>query len=132
MGVALVDIAVWEWMYANPGATPEQLQEAVISEAKKVWNEYYAGILGGKDEPILGIYSHMIDYPLYLSYYPIGHLIDFQIEKQMKGKNMADEMQRLYTQGRIVPQIWMKRGVGEAVSVEPTLKAVEEALKVVK
>ena len=45
---------------------------------------------------------------------------------------MADEMQRLYTQGRIVPQIWMKRGVGEADSVEPTLKAVEEALKVVK
>ena len=132
MGVALVDIAVWEWMYANPDATPAQLKDAVISEAKKVWNEYYAGILGGKDEPILGIYSHMIDYPLYLSYYPIGHLIDFQIEQQMKGKNMADEMQRMYTQGRIVPQIWMKNGVGEPISVDPTLKAVEDALKVVK
>lgn len=132
MGVALVDIAVWEWMYANPNATPAQLKDAVITEAKKVWNEYYAGILGGKDEPILGIYSHMIDYPLYLSYYPIGHLIDFQVEKQMKGKNMADEMQRMYTQGRIVPQIWMKNGVGQAISVEPTLKAVDEALKVVK
>ena len=132
MGVALVDIAVWEWMYANPNATPAQLKDAVITEAKKVWNEYYAGILGGKEEPILGIYSHMIDYPLYLSYYPIGHLIDFQVEKQMKGKNMADEMQRMYTQGRIVPQIWMKNGVGQAISVEPTLKAVDEALKVVK
>ena len=132
MGVALVDIAVWEWMYANPNATPAQLKDAVITEAKKVWNEYYAGILGGKDEPILGIYSHMIDYPLYLSYYPIGHLIDFQVEQQMKGKNMADEMQRMYTQGRIVPQIWMKNGVGQAISVEPTLKAVDEALKVVK
>lgn len=132
MGVALVDIAVWEWMYANPNATPAQLKDAVITEAKKVWNEYYAGILGGKEEPILGIYSHMIDYPLYLSYYPIGHLIDFQLEKQMKGKNMADEMQRMYTQGRIVPQIWMKNGVGQAISVEPTLKAVDEALKVVK
>ena len=132
MGVALVDIAVWEWMYANPNATPAQLKDAVITEAKKVWNEYYAGILGGKDEPILGIYSHMIDYPLYLSYYPIGHLIDFQVEKQMKGKNMADEMQRMYTQGRIVPQIWMKNGVGQAISVEPTLKAADEALKVVK
>lgn len=132
MGVALVDIAVWEWMYANPNATPALLKDAVITEAKKVWNEYYAGILGGKEEPILGIYSHMIDYPLYLSYYPIGHLIDFQVEKQMKGKNMADEMQRMYTQGRIVPQIWMKNGVGQAISVEPTLKAVDEALKVVK
>lgn len=131
MGVALVDIAVWEWMYANPNATPAQLKDAVIAEAKKVWNEYYAGILGGKDEPILGIYSHMIDYPLYLSYYPIGHLIDFQIEQQMKGKNMADEMQRMYTQGRIVPQIWMKNGVGQSISVEPTLNAVSEALKTV-
>ncbi len=132
MGVALVDIAVWQWMYANPDATPAQLKDAVITEAKKVWNEFYAGILGGKDEPVLGIYSHMIDYPLYLSYYPIGHLIDFQIEQQMKGKNMADEMQRMYTQGRIVPQVWMKTGVGQPISVEPTLKAVQEALKVVK
>ena len=131
MGVALVDIAVWEWMYANPNATPARLKDAVIAEAKKVWNEYYSGILGGKDEPILGIYSHMIDYPLYLSYYPIGHLIDFQIEQLMKGKNMADEMQRIYTQGRIVPQIWMKNGVGQSISVEPTLNAVSEALKTV-
>ena len=132
MGVALVDIAVWQWMYANPDATPAQLKDAVISEAQKVWNQYYAGILGGKDEPILGIYSHMIDYPLYLSYYPLGHLIDFQIEQQMKGKNFAEELQRMYTQGRIVPQIWMQRSVGNSISVEPTLKAVDEALKVVK
>lgn len=132
MGVALVDIAVWQWMYANPDATPAQLKDAVIEEAKKVWNQYYAGILGGKDEPILGIYSHMIDYPLYLSYYPLGHLIDFQVEQQMKGKNFAEELQRMYTQGRIVPQIWMKRSVGSAISVEPTLKAVDEALKVVE
>lgn len=132
MGVALVDIAVWQWMYANPDATAAQLKDAVISEAQKVWNQYYAGILGGKDEPILGIYSHMIDYPLYLSYYPLGHLIDFQIEQQMKGKNFAEELQRMYTQGRIVPQIWMKRSVGNSISVEPTLKAVDVALKVVK
>ena len=132
MGVALVDIAVWQWMYANPDATPAQLKDAVISEAQKVWNQYYAGILGGKDEPILGIYSHMIDYPLYLSYYPLGHLIDFQIEQQMKGKNFAEELQRMYTQGRIVPQIWMQRSVGNSISVEPTLKAGDEALKVVK
>lgn len=132
MGVALVDIAVWEWMYANPDVTPAQLKEAVITEAQKVWNEYYAGILGDKDEPILGIYSHMIDYPLYLSYYPIGHLISFQVEQAMKGKNMADEMQRMYTQGRIVPQLWMKNAVGKEISSEPLLKAVDEALKNLK
>ena len=132
MGVALVDIAVWEWMYANPNASPAQLKEAVIAEAKKVWNTYYAGILGEKDEPILAIYSHMIDYPLYLSYYPIGHLISFQVEQAMKGKNMADEMQRMYTQGRIIPQLWMKNAVGNEISTEPLLRAVNDALKVVK
>ena len=94
----------------------------------KVWNEYYAGILGDKDEPILGIYSHMIDYPLYLSNYPIGHLISFQVEQAMKGKNMADEIQRMYTQGRIVPQLWMKNAVGTEISTEPLLKAVDEAI----
>jgi hypothetical protein len=128
MGVALVDIAVWEWMYANPKATPAQLKEAVISESKKIWNEYYAGILGDEDEPILGIYSHMINYPLYLSYYPIGHLISFQVEQAMHGKNMADEMQRMYTQGRIVPQLWMKNAVGNEISTEPLLRAVDEAI----
>ncbi len=129
MGVALVDIAVWEWMYANPNATPAQLKEAVITEAKKVWNAYYAGILGDKDEPILGIYSHMIDNPLYLSYYPVGHLISFQLEQAMKGKNIADEIQWMYTQGRIVPQLWMKNAVGKEISTEPLLKAVDEAMK---
>lgn len=132
MGVALVDIAVWEWMYAHPDAGPQELKEAVIGEAKKIWNEYYAGILGEKDEPILGIYSHMIDYPLYLSYYPIGHLISFQVEQAMKGKNMADEIQRMYTQGRIVPQLWMTNAVGEEISTAPLLKAVDLALEVVK
>ncbi len=132
MGVALVDIAVWEWMYANPNASPAQLKEAVIDAAKEVWNKYYAGILGDNDEPILAIYSHMIDYPLYLAYYPIGHLISFQVEQAMKGKNIADEMQRMYTQGRIIPQVWMKNAVGREISTEPLLNAVDEALKVVE
>lgn len=129
MGVSLVDMKVWKWMYANPGATPAQLKEAVISAAKEVWNSYYAGILGGKDEPILAIYSHMIDNPLYLSNYPMGHLIDFQIEQQVKGKSLASEFQRMYTQGRLVPQVWMKGAVGREISIEPTLNAAKEALK---
>ena len=29
MGVALVDMNVWKWMYANPEATPEKLKNAV-------------------------------------------------------------------------------------------------------
>ena len=96
--------------------------------AKDVWNSYYAGILGDKDETLLGIYSHMIDYPLYLPNYPMGHLIDFQIEQQIKGKSLADEVERMYTQGRIIPQLWMKGAVGSEISVDPLLEAVDEAL----
>lgn len=132
MGVSLVDMKVWKWMYANPNATPAQLKEAVIAAAKEVWNKYYAGILGGKDEPILAIYSHMIDNPLYLSNYPVGHLIDFQIEQQVKGKSLADEFNRMYTQGRLVPQVWMRNAVGNEISIQPTLNAATEALKAIK
>lgn len=132
MGVSLVDIQVWEWLYAHPDATPAQLKEAVIAAAKDVWNSYYAGILGDKDETLLGIYSHMIDYPLYLPNYPMGHLIDFQIEQQVRGKNLADEMQRMYTQGSIIPQLWMKNAVGSEISIEPVLRATDEALKKLK
>lgn len=132
MGVSLVDIQVWEWLYANPDATPEQLKEAVISAAKEVWNTYYAGILGEEDETLLGIYSHMIDYPLYLPNYPMGHLIAFQIEQQVRGKNLADEMNRIYTQGSIIPQHWMQNAVGSPISIEPLLTATKEALEALK
>lgn len=132
MGVSLVDIQVWEWLYANPDATAEQLKKAVISAAKEVWNSYYAGILGGEDETLLGIYSHMIDYPLYLPNYPMGHLIAFQIEQQVRGKNLADEMDRMYTQGSIIPQHWMKNAVGSPISIELLLAATNEALQALK
>ncbi|VBB46719.1 conserved hypothetical protein [uncultured Paludibacter sp.] len=129
MGVALVDIGVWEWMYAHPDATPAELKEAVMNKAKEIWNAYYADVLGGKDEPLLGIYSHMIEIPLYLSYYPVGQLVSYQLEEDMKGKNIAAEFQRIYTQGRIIPQLWIKKGCGKELSTEPLLKAVDTALK---
>lgn len=132
MGVSLVDIQVWEWLYAHPDATPEQLKEAVINSAKEIWNSYYAGVLGGEDEILLGVYSHMIDYPLYLPNYPMGHLIAFQIEQQVRGKNLADEIDRMYTQGSIIPQVWMKNSVGSPISIEPLLAATNEALQALK
>ena len=132
MGVSLVDIQVWEWLYAHPEATAVQLKEAVIAITGEVWNSYYAGVLGGKDETLLGIYSHMIDYPLYLPNYPMGHLIDFQIEQQVKGKKLAEEIDRMYTQGSIIPQLWMQHAVGAPISIDPLLAATEEALGALK
>ncbi len=132
MGVSLVDMNVWKWMYENPNATSTELKVAVINISKEVWNKYYADIFGIKDQPILAIYSHMIDNPLYLAAYPLGHLIDFQIEKQIAGKNFSTEIQRIYSGGRIIPQEWMKLAVGSKLSTKPLLDAVDVALKTIK
>jgi hypothetical protein len=132
MGVSLVDMKVWKWMYEHPNATPAQLKEAVITSAKEVWNLYFSPVFGSKDEPILAIYSHMIDNPLYLPNYPVGHLISFQVEQQVEGKVLGEELLRMYTPGRLTPEVWMMQGVGKKISIEPTVKAVDEALKVIK
>lgn len=132
MGVSLLDMQVWKWLYANPDATPAQLKEAVMRIAKEVWNLYYAPVFGMKDEPVLAIYSHMIDNPLYLPNYPVGHLIDFQVDGFIKGKNFAAEVDRMYTLGRLTPQAWMQGAVGTPISIDPMLKSVDEALKAIK
>jgi hypothetical protein len=132
MGVSLVDIQVWEWLYANPDATAAQLREAVMRIAKEVWNTYYADIFGIRDQTILGIYSHMIMLAIYLPNYPIGHVIDFQIGQYVEGKNVADEIDRMFKQGRVVPQLWMERAVGNRISEQPLLDAVGEAVRVLR
>lgn len=127
MGVSLVDIKTWQWMYAHPKATPEQLKNAVVGIAKEVWNTYYEPIFKVKDQDILACYSHMIVDPLYLSAYPIGHLIDFQLESYLEGKNIGDEVQRIYAMGKLAPDLWMQRAVGQKLSVEPLLTATSAA-----
>jgi oligoendopeptidase F len=132
MGVSLVDMKVWEWMYANPDATPAQLKNAVIAIAKEIWNEFYAPVFGSKDEPILAIYSHMISYPLYLSNYPLGHVIDFQMEQYMADKHFAKEVKRMFELGSLIPQEWMRQAVGMELSIQPTLEATAKAVKAIR
>jgi hypothetical protein len=132
MGVSLVDMAMWEWLYANPKATAAQLREAVIAIAGDIWNKYYAPLLGEQDCPLLGIYSHMVGYALYLPGYPIGQLVQFQLEEYLaKCKTpteFAQEYTRIYQQGKLTPDAWMRGAVGESMSVEPILKAVRKAI----
>ena len=131
MGVSLVDQRVWKWMYENPKCTVEDLKNAVIRIANDVWNSYYAPVFGIKDSPILAIYSHMIENPLYLSAYPIGHLIEFQIREYTKDKNLGNEMIRMCIQGRLIPDIWMKQAVGNEVSIKPLLESTKRAVEVI-
>lgn len=128
-GVALVDLAVWHWMADHPKATPAELREATVAISKDIWNRHYAPVLGGKDTPLLGIYSHMISYPLYLFNYPLGHLISFQIEEQVNKKGIVGpEIERMSVQGAVAPDVWMTGATGAPVSAEPLLRATEAAL----
>jgi hypothetical protein len=129
-GVALVDMAVWHWMYDHPSATPAELKEATLQIAKDIWNKYYAPVFKKKDVVLLGVYSHMIHSFLYLPDYPIGHLIAHQIEEQMKkAGNIGNEFERMAVQGRIAPDLWMKNATGSPVGAEAMIQAAERALK---
>ena len=129
-GVALVDMAVWHWMYDHPEAKPEELRDATLQIAKDTWNRYYAPVFGKKDVVLLGIYSHMIDSFLYLPDYPIGHLIAFQIEEQMKkAGSIGPEFERMAKMGRVTPDLWMENATGKPVSADALLSATENALK---
>ena len=129
-GVALVDMAVWHWMYDHPDAKPEELREATLQIAKDTWNRYYAPVFGKRDVVLLAIYSHMIDSFLYLPDYPIGHLIAFQIEEQMKkAGSIGPEFERMAKMGRVTPDLWMENATGKPVSADALLSATENALR---
>jgi hypothetical protein len=129
-GVSLVDMRVWNWMYAHPQASPAELREAVLAIAREVWNRYFVPVLGDatRDSEILAIYSHMIVYGLYLPDYALGHIIAFQVAERLRGESFGAEMERMARQGRLTPDAWMRGAVGEPISARALLGAAREAL----
>ena len=127
-GVALVDMEVWHWLYDHPEATPVELRDATLAAARSVWNRHYAPSFGATDSDILAIYSHMISYPLYLTDYPLGHIIAFQIAERLRAGGFGAEFERIARQGRLTPDAWMRGAVGGPVSTAPLLAAARAAL----
>lgn len=129
MGVSMVEMKIWKWLYENPQATSAQLKQQTISIAVEVWNKHFAPVMGVNDSPLLAIYSHMINTPLYLQNYAYGQIIQFQVEDHLKGKDFSDEIDRMYSLGRLTPQQWMNEAAGVKISAQPILRALDEALK---
>lgn len=129
MGVGMTEMLTWLWLYENPEATPAQLKQKTIGFATETWNKYFAPITGVKDSPVLAIYSHMIEVPLYLPNYSYGHIVQFQIEKYLKDKKLAPEVDRMFSQGKLTPQQWMMGAVGSKISTEPILASLREVLE---
>ncbi len=131
-GVALVDMTVWHWMYDHPQASPQELNQATVQISQDVWNRYYAPVFHKNDVVLLGVYSHMIDAFLYLPDYPIGHLIAFQIEQQMKKTgSIGTEFERMAKMGAVTPDLWMEHATGQPVGSEALLEAARKAFAAV-
>ena len=132
-GVALADMSVWHWMYDHPQATPNQLNDATVQISKDIWNQYYAPVFHERDVVLLGIYSHMIDSFLYLPDYPLGHMIGFQVEEEMKKAGaIGPEFERMTKMGDVTPDLWMINATGKPVGPEALLNATQKALVAVR
>ena len=133
MGVSLVDMQMWQWIYAHPKATPKELCEATQQIAKEIWNRYYEPVLGEHDCILLAVYSHMVNAPMYLPNYPLGHIVQYQLEEHLAQyktqEEFANEYARIYRLGRLTPKQWMIQAVGEAPSIEPILRAVDKLVR---
>jgi hypothetical protein len=127
--VGLVDMEMWHWLYEHPEATSAELRQATAEIARRVWNRWWAPVLGRRDSPLLGVYSHMISYPLYLPDYPIGHLVAFQIREQMERAGaVGSEFERMARIGDLSPDVWMVEATGRPVGPQALLAATERAL----
>ena len=133
MGVSLVDMRMWRWIYTHPKASAKELCEATMQIAKDVWNAYYEPILGEHDCILLAVYSHMVNAPMYLPNYPLGHIVQYQLEEHLAQcktpKDFAIEYMRIYRLGRLTPKEWLIQAVGEAPTIEPILRAVDRVTK---
>jgi hypothetical protein len=128
-GVALVDIGAWRWLYAHPGAGPEELRAAILELSRSVWNRLFAPAFGFRDALVLGVYSHMIEFGCYLPDYPLGHLVSFQVEDYLKDRVLGREMGRMCRLGRLTPGEWMRRAVGGELSAAPLVAAARKELE---
>ena len=128
-GVSLLDMRVWNWLYANPGAGPAELREAVVNHAREIWNRWFAPVLGRRDCDLLAIYSHLVTAALYTPDYAIGELVAFQLGPRLREGDFGAEVERMTRLGSLTPEAWMRSAVGESLSAAPLLEAARTALR---
>ena len=108
------------------GRTAERSDDRII---ERDMEQILCACFRSKDETVLAVYSHMISYPLYLSAYAFGQIIEFQLDQYLEGKNFANEVERIFRQGRLTPNQWMILATGSPLTVEPMLEAVRQVIK---
>jgi hypothetical protein len=128
-GMALVELKVWEWLYVHPDANAAALRQAALEQARALWECYYAPVLGSEGGALLAVYSHMIAYPLYLIEYPLGHLIAFQLERELDQQGSVGALlEKAVPLGAVLPDTWMQHATGAALGSKALLDATAVAL----
>ncbi|HUU98592.1 MAG TPA: hypothetical protein VM487_22900 [Phycisphaerae bacterium] len=127
-GPAIVELRTWRWLYEHPDATAAELRDAVLQIAADVWTEFFEEYYGPDPYHLTAAYQHMIGYPLYLANYVLSGVAVQQMRAYVREKDRASELLRMYTIGRLTPDLWMERAVGAPLSVEPLLRDTERVL----
>jgi hypothetical protein len=126
-GEALVDLAVWHWLYQHPGAGAADLEAAVAASARGVWNRLYAPVLGGRDCELLADCGPLPGSRLDR---PIGHLAAAQLLRSLdRGGTLGGAWARWARLGRLTPDLWMARATGSPLGPGPLLDSAAAALK---
>lgn len=115
-GPSLLELRVWNWIYANPTADAAALRRQVLAIADELWVEHYEADFGPDPNHLLAAYQHMVAHPLYLPDYTLGHVISHQIRSHLKDRDLAAETRRICALGRLTPDLWMRRAVGGPIS----------------
>ncbi|MFO0828228.1 MAG: hypothetical protein U0572_08760 [Phycisphaerales bacterium] len=127
-GPSLLELRVWNWIYRNPTASAESLRGETLRVADELWREYYEADFGPDPYRLLAAYQHMIAHPLYLPDYALGHVISHQIRSHVRGKDLAGETKRICSIGRVTPDLWMRRAVGEGISPDALSRDAAKAI----
>ncbi|MCB0215816.1 MAG: hypothetical protein KDH92_04215 [Chloroflexi bacterium] len=127
-GPGLLELQAWRWLYANPEADAAGLRQTVLRLAGELWDRYYARDYGPDRYHLLAAYQHMVAYPLYLPDYALGHIVSHQIASRLRDRDLAAETLRICAIGRVTPDLWLRRAVGEGLSTAPLVRDAELAL----
>ncbi|MDD5657107.1 MAG: hypothetical protein PHF00_07620 [Elusimicrobia bacterium] len=127
-GTALVELAVWRWLYGHPDAAPEAARDAVLAIARSVWNKHFAPLFEVDDSPILAFQPRLLSCSLCAPKAALGLIVAAQVAEGIEGKPLGAEMERLCRIGALAPAEWMRRAVGEPVSARPLLERADRAL----
>jgi hypothetical protein len=129
-GTALVDLAVWHWLYDHPEAGADQLRQAVPALAREVWNRHYASLLGQRDATLLAAAPRLVDGRLGLADPPLGRIIAAQVEARLDRPGAeAAELTRMAGLGRRGTDLWVQLATGAPLGPEALLAAAEKGLQ---